>query len=226
LNEEALSVGREIGSRTRQAYVLHSLGTLEADQADASTARKRFEEALALREELGEKVPAAETRMAIAQLSVEAGKAADAEAPIRRAIEVFKAEKVFRLEALAMAHLAELYVDLGRLPEAESTVAAMKALAEKDTNVEDRASFSHAEARVLAAKGRVADAVRLLRSSIGELRKKKSVRDELENRLLLGQIETRSGDAAGSRRLDEVRKDAERQGLVALARRAAAARKT
>ena len=72
------------------AYALAGLGSLDLKAADFKQAHKDYEEALALRNELGEKDTIATTRVAIAELAIEEGHPDAAEGPARETRDEFE----------------------------------------------------------------------------------------------------------------------------------------
>ena len=80
---EAEVIARKIDDKNATAYVLSGMGDVALDRGDLTLARKRYEEALALRNQAGEKQIAAESRVSLAKLAIEEGHASDAETSVR-----------------------------------------------------------------------------------------------------------------------------------------------
>ena len=83
-------IARKIEDKNATAYVLSGMGDVALDRGDLTLARKRYEEALALRSQAGEKQTAAESRVSLAKLAIEEGHASDAEASARASKEQFQ----------------------------------------------------------------------------------------------------------------------------------------
>jgi hypothetical protein len=81
-------------------------------------------------------------------------------------------------------------------------------------------------AQVRASLGKPAAARESLKATLAEAKKYGFIRNELEARLALGEIEMTSGQAvAGLARLEAVEKDAAAKGFGLIARKAAAAKR-
>ena len=97
---------------------------------------------------------------------------------------------------------------------------AMELLA-KSQDLYVRLAVEITSARVGAALGRSAEAVKTLEAALGEAEEKGFVGIHFEIRLALGETEIRSGDAgAGRVRLESVEKDAAERGFGLIARKA------
>ena len=91
------------------------LGEVLLAQGDLRLARKHHEEALAIRNATGEIRTAAESRLALATLSIEEGRPADAERLARQAAQVFEGQEAVDDEALAYAVVARALLARSRV---------------------------------------------------------------------------------------------------------------
>ena len=88
--QQAEVIARKIEDKDATAYVLSGMGDVALDRGDLTLARKRYEEALALRNQAGEKQNAAESRVSLAKLAIEEGHASDAETSVRACKQQFQ----------------------------------------------------------------------------------------------------------------------------------------
>ncbi len=223
--EQSFSVCNEIANKSLSAHALSGEAEVLLAEGDLDGARDKEEKALALRKELGEEGPAIENRLALAVLSIEQGRPADAEASARDAAEEFRKGKQIGSEAEAEAVLSRSLLDQGKLPEAQSSVAHAEALSLGDDDRSTRMQVAIVAARVRAASGHSAEALSKLGTVLAEATRSGFVGEQLEARLALGEIEIKSGKAsAGRARLAVLEKEAVRKDFLLIARKAAAAR--
>jgi tetratricopeptide (TPR) repeat protein len=209
-------------SQARAGGILEAEGNLE-------DARKSFEGAMNGFTDLGAKRNATEEQVEFAGVIVEQGRPSGIEAPLRRAIAEFQAEKNGGDEALARAALARALLALGT---PENFVAAQKevnAAIPVLRGVQDprpRLEVIVVAARAAAALGEAAQAEKTLEGTLAEAEKHQFAPIEFEIRLALGQIEMKSGKAdAGRARLEALSKDATDKGFLLVAQKAQAAEK-
>ena len=189
-----------------------------------SEARRKSEQALKLRNELGDQGDAAGTRIALAELSIEEGHPKEAEAPLRQAISELSALKLIDDEAWAYPILARALLSAGEPGEALKVIDTGSSIVAKSHIRIVHFAFAIAEARVIAATGKPAEAVEKLRATVAEATKYGFVGYEFEGRLALGEIEMKSGNtAAGRARLAALEKEATTKGFLFIARKAQAA---
>jgi serine/threonine protein kinase/tetratricopeptide (TPR) repeat protein/TolB-like protein len=224
--EQSLSVCDEIANKSLSAHALSGEAEVLLSEDDLNGAKDKQEKALALRKELGEEGPAIENRLGLAVLSIEQGHPADAEGPARDAAEGFRKGKQIGSEALANAVLSQSLLDQGKLPEAQASVEHAEALSLGDDDRNARFLVDITAARVRAASGHSAEAMKKLVTVLAEATKTGFVGDQLEARLALGEIEMKSGKtSAGRARLAALEKEAAKKDFLLIARKAAAARK-
>ena len=224
-----MGVCRKIGDDHYRASVLKGLGEVLLARGDLIGAQKKHEEALAITNQLGEKGASAEIRVALAQLAIEGGRPAVAEAPARDAAEEFRQEKATDSEVSAHIVLARSLLAQGKCPAAQEAIDGAKALLNKSENLDTHFSFRITAARVRQASGRPSDrleAAKSLEAVLGEAKKTGFLGQELEAGLALGEIELQSGNIVRARRrLEALEKQAAAQGFGLIVRKAAAARK-
>jgi tetratricopeptide (TPR) repeat protein len=229
--EQALALWRD-NNVPGSASAMAGLGDVQLAQGDVDAARKAQEEALAAREKLGEKESIAESQLALAHVSLEEGRAAEAEPIIRKAAGEFQAENIPDLESVANALLARSFVAQGKLAVAKKAKQRAVALSRKSQEPLIRISVTITAACVESA---VAEQVRSprasptaaakeLRGALREARAFGFLGLELESRLALAEPE--SDSARGKMRNEQLTllaADARARGYGLIARKAAAA---
>lgn len=127
---EKEQLARDSDDLSSRAYALFGLGEVNCESAEPVLALRAHEEALALREKLGEKGNAAESGLAIAQLHLLAGRLPEAARLADAALDEFNAEGRRLDEARASAvrirtHLAAVEIEPARalLARAQAAVA-------------------------------------------------------------------------------------------------------
>ena len=219
--DEALAMRRQMGDKTGIAYTLEDLGEVAALQGDLVTARKSVEQALAIRKDLGEKGNVAHSGLELASLAIEEGHPAEAEVPAHQAVEEFANEHAADAEAEAWTVLARSFRERDQSARAEEAVSRAVALTGTTEDSTVRWLVSIESARVLASRGRPADAKASLAAILAATRKLGFVSYQLEATLGLGEVEMKSGDSlAGRARLAALEKDATARGFLLIARQA------
>jgi hypothetical protein len=149
------------------------------------------------------------------------GKLQDRSEAVRK--EVFRHGKAINDQALASALLARILLLQGR--SAEALAMAERALSvstNADASVRLSVAVTAARIRLGADRKSIAQVVANLKSTIATARKFGYFGTELEARLMLGEIEMKSGAVTRGRvQLRAVKKDASDRGFVVLARKAA-----
>jgi hypothetical protein len=177
-----------------------------------------------MRTEANEKQGAGEAQVSLARLTIAEGRAADAEAVLRKCQEQFRAETEAEDEITANTVLIEALTAQGKLAEASAEVASVSAGLGKNQNRIARVEFAIASVR--AAGGASAgqkdrDALERLSA---EMRAEGLVRLELEARLALGEWDKKAGRATAQTELAALEKAATTKGFTRIAHEAAAAR--
>lgn len=168
LAEESLAVAREIKRRSSEAYALTSLGQIAIAQNNFSEAREHLEKSLEIRRELGEEFAIAESQLYLALLALAENRPADAISLAQPIAEVFAKNQAFSIEAEARATLALAHLRTGGSEAAQAEISQAAKLVKKGENILSRINVRIAEARVLAATNRQAEAKQILREVISE----------------------------------------------------------
>ena len=189
-----------------------------------ASARQRHLEALAIREQLGEKGTAAESQLAVARLLLQEKQFSGAEGLCRSAIEEFRRVERTEDEASARALLSQLLLAQGKSDEARNEINHASFLLKTSQSVRLRYSAMIAAASIGAASGEASQAIRALDKVIADATRAGLVQLQLEARLAAGQIEMASGRIQSGRgRLKVLERDATAKGYGLIARKAATA---
>lgn len=223
--EEALTIVQKSEARTDTASALAWRAELSRQGDRLPEARRDLEEAIKLQQGTGDTGRLAEMRVALARLSIEEAKPADAIAPVREAREVFRKQGRLGDEIDAGTALAEAQLALGKTIDARVEVESADLALKKSLDQMLRVQTEIVAARVRAAEGDGAGAIRDLERTLSDATRFGFVPLQLDARLALGQIEMKTGRAASGRaRLDALERDAKAKGFLLVARRAGAAR--
>jgi len=223
---EALEICRQIGNRSRQASSLVGLGGVLRFEGDTAAARKNEIEAEGIFLEVGDKSSAAQANLHLARLFLDEDKSADAALAARRAAEVFEKTKASVDEASAHLVLSRALLAQGNMVEARESVERVRGVAKETHSRELELSATITAARIRATSGSAADrneAAKRLNTVIGEATTAGFADVALEARLVLGEVEIGSGQAADGRaQLEALEKDAKGKGFGLVARKARA----
>ena len=226
LLQERLELSRKSERKSEMGFSLQLLAMLLVRKSQLSEARAKYEQARSIRAELGETDGAAQNRLGLAEVSLEEGRPADAEAAAREAREVFRRDKEVFLELGAVTLLARALLMEGKLNEATTEVDQAKSLWGKSLMFQQNFGIGILSARILAQGHDPAEAEKRLNLLLDESTRAGLVEQQFEIRLALGEIEMSSGKtAAGRVRLAALIKDARSRGFVLIAHKAAVAAK-
>ena len=206
--DQSLEICRRIDFREACGVTLSSQGDLLRWTGRLDLSKEKYVEALAIRNEMGAQIDAAETQLSMAELGIEAGSTADAENGIRQARETIRKQQLVDDEVWASQEIDQ------------ATVRGAKI-----QNEEIRLKLALAAASVLASSGgpvQQATARRDLETALKDARRYGFEGYQLEARLAVGQMEMKSNRAeAGRTSLLALEKDARQLGFLGIAKRAA-----
>ena len=222
--EDALRLAREAENKSLEATNLTGLGDVLMYRGDLAGARRRHEEALAMRTTMGETKAVGESGLMLVRVALEDGRAPEAESRSRDLAAVFRKANAPEQEATAHGLRAWALVAVGDVPAAQAELGRSPRLVAGVIPPEVRYDYELAEIRVQAAGGDAARAAKSLEALAATAGQAGLKLYDLQARLLLGELELRSGRAvAGRARLRAVETEATARGLGLLARRARAA---
>ncbi len=181
-------------------------------------ARQRHEEALALRDRLGEKGTAAESRLALALLLLDSGDAPRAGELAREAAAELGREGAAEGEALALAVTALAGQSQGDTRQVRESLDRAAGLLQGSQDLRARLAVELRTARLHAP----AEGERRLRIAVDEAARAGLVEIRLEGELALADLEAARGRAADAQaRRATLEKEAKAKGYGWIARRAA-----
>ena len=198
--EQTQAVARETDSKPLLPAALGGMGLVLMQQGKPSEARKAYEQALAIDKEIAYQQESAEISLAMAELDIEEGRAAEGQPMIQDALKVFRAANLNDDEISGHALAARALLAAGKPSDARREIESARSLSARTQNRLVGMGFAIAEAQVLAGSGKAADANKILAEVIANARKKGLIRYELEARLASGEIELKSGVAAEGRK--------------------------
>ncbi len=228
--EQALSLWHD-NNVPGSTSAMTGLGEVQLAMGDLVGARKTLEQALAMRQRLGEKQSIAESRLALARVSLEEGRAVEAESAAREAASEFKAENVPDLEAVAYALLARSLLEQGKSEEAQKAAKSAVSYSTRSQEPMTRISVAITAARVRAAaypqsssgvKG-ASQVIHDLHALANEARKYTFLGLEFEAMLAEAQVKLDSGKTnEGVAQLASLAEEAHVKGFGLIARKALA----
>jgi tetratricopeptide (TPR) repeat protein/tRNA A-37 threonylcarbamoyl transferase component Bud32 len=220
---DALALARAAGDKSWIAYALMGLGSIDTKSAYLAQAHKDYDEALSLRNELGEKDNVSATRVAISELAIEEGHAADTEASVKEGRDGFRRAHRNDDEIASTAVLVRALLAEGKTEGAQRELEAVAPIAAKNQNLAVQFEFALAKGRVEGASRKVAAAKTTLEKGLAKSMKAGYFGYQLEFRLVLEEVEAASGQSAAAHaRLTQLEKDAKERGFDLIARAAAA----
>lgn len=219
--EEAVALCRATGEKTREAHALFWLGEALAARGNLEAAAQAHDQALAIRTRLGERGGMADSRLAIAMLALDQGRAAEAEEGARRAAGEYHAEGDGDGEGNAEAVLARALLARGDLVGARGAIAGASALAAQSAYQSFKISTDIDAARVVAATGDAASARRRLAAARQQAQARGMAGLALEARLAAAEIARRGHEPGAGAELVAIARDARQRGFGLVAERAA-----
>jgi len=219
--EEAMTVQQQIGYRRGRGFSLVGLSEILQAQDRLADARAATLEAIALRKELKDESGIAQSQMQLARIALEQGNALEAESLARGAAEEFDRQKAVDNACSSDAILGQALLVQGKLKEAQTASDAAVARCERGQDRGARFQAAIAGAAVKFKAGGPVGALNMLEKAHAEAARGGYVADELESRLLMGEVEINSGrKASGRSRLETLRKDAQSKNFELITRKA------
>jgi tetratricopeptide (TPR) repeat protein len=222
--EHAIPLQRQHGTKVNLGYTLDGFGDLLVASGDLVGAEQRYNEALAIQDG----TDAASTRTGLAMVLIERGEASQAEASLRTALQEFRSKKDTDDEVLAVTLLVRALIDQRKFPEAQQESSPLTQLAAtcSQRNLRYEALIVSARLRSALDQSAVAEALSSLQKVAQDAKKAGMPGPAIEARLAIGEIELTHGQAARAHsELMAVQKEAEANGYLGIAARAANALK-
>jgi class 3 adenylate cyclase/tetratricopeptide (TPR) repeat protein len=213
--QQALALQQEAGLQSDRPYALRTLGDVFLVRGELAKARTSYEQSLKLSSEQNSPGGIAASRAELAGLSLEEGKANEAQALARQAAEEFAAEKLVDSEADARNTLARALTEEKRLPEARSEIDRGLKLSPQDRVI--RLSLATTDARLKAREGKEPEARKELDANLVEAQKMGLVGPGLQIRLAQAEVASVSNPRAAEPLLRELEDEAHAKGYLFLA---------
>ena len=218
---QATATAREIDDKSALGYVLTGIGDVLTDRGDLKGARKSYQESLALRQQAGQAQFSAETEVALAQVTIEEGHAADAEATLRKCKDQFHREKQADDELTASSALTQALLAQSKGEDASKEIAASQPLAAKNQNRFVRLQFDLYDALAKMSSGSLESARPIIEHVLRDSQAYGFVGIQLEARLAQAELEMKSGHGSvGRANLAALEKAASAKGFGLIARKA------
>jgi serine/threonine protein kinase/tetratricopeptide (TPR) repeat protein len=219
---EALGISKDVVA----GYSLFGLGNILMARGDLTGARKQHEAALALRQnEHGYPKELFDSRVRLAELSLEDGRASDAEAEVRQALTGYAAQSEPDTQIESDVILIRSLLAQSKLVDAQQVVSQDQKLMANSEDRFSRITADIANAQVQSAGGRTADAIKSLDVSAREAKHDGFVALQFEARLALGEALSTAGDSAAARaQFLSLERDAKAKGFLLIAHKARTAR--
>jgi serine/threonine protein kinase/Tfp pilus assembly protein PilF len=218
--EEGISLAEKIGYKDGRAFNLQGEAQVFLAWDRLSQARDRAEQALGLDKEVGDSVQVAQSQMALANIALEQGKPAEAEALLRAAAPQFEQHSMATGASQSAALLARTLLAQSKMEEAQVAASNALALAQRTSDRSTHLMANLAVAEVNARTGKEPAATKALQSILSECLRDGYKEFEFEARLDLGRLELRSSRASGRQRLEKLKEDASREDFRLIARKA------
>jgi tetratricopeptide (TPR) repeat protein len=222
--EEAMTVRQQIGYRRGRGFSLFGPSEILQAQDRLANARATTVEAIALRKELKDESGIAQSQMQLAKIALAQGNALGAESLARGAAEEFARQKAVDNACSSNAILGQALLVQGKLKEAQTAGDAAIARCEHGQDRGARFQAAITGAAIKFRAGGTVEARNMLEKAHAEAARSGYVADEMEIRLLMGEVEIKSGrKASGRSRLNTLQKDAQSKQFALTARKARSA---
>jgi eukaryotic-like serine/threonine-protein kinase len=223
--QQAMTIERQAGEKGYYAVAVVSMGQVLREQAQFDKALNSYRESLSIQEEIGEKGDAAETRLAMAELACDTGRAAEGEQLANTALQEFVQEKQINKEIAAQILLARSLLQQGKRADGQIAMDQTLALSKGNQNVSIRLSLKIGQAHLLFANNDFLVAEKMAREALTEAHALGFLPMELEATLVLDEIQARRANRSVARQqLAMFARTASARGFKRIARNAAANR--
>jgi len=197
------------------------MGDVALDRGDLVLSRKRYEESLDLRNQAGEKQTATESRVSLAKLAVEEGRATDAETSTRACKQQFQQDQQRDGELSASIALMDALLAEGKQGEAQKEMEAAQALGNATQNRFLRLQFELVSGRVVLASDHPDASRALFQRVAGGAHRYGFLGLEFANELALAQLSNKMKHVSqGQIELHALQKSANSRGFGLVARKA------
>ena len=223
LSREHLALARQIGSPSLAAMALRNLGRWNVEDGDLAEARHQLEEAVRDQTAGGEALEATATRLELARVALLQGAPEEASRLAAASADWYGKRGMSGRRARSLALRSRALLAEGRTADAWTSAGQAHAISEQSEDLQLQLEVVTAMAPAGVAAGKAAEAMGHLRWAVTEAGRIGDVAAALEGRLVLGALQSKTGDPiAGRATLDAVRQEAEARGFKGMLRRVAA----
>ena len=198
-------------------------------QDDLNGARKNYQQALALRQQMGNKGGIAENQAALAEISIEEGNLSGAERALGESLAEFQSEKAVMDEIHAETDLSRVLLREGKVAEARKVISDASTLTRAIGDPALKLPVAIMDARIEAAelssraksKPDLSDPRRKLQKVLSAAQRLGYYGIECDARLALAELDLRTATAAARPQLALLAQQAHDRGLNLVSRKAA-----
>jgi serine/threonine protein kinase/tetratricopeptide (TPR) repeat protein len=226
--DAAAPVAQKLGDKVLSGMISSCKGDIFLAGGELAEARKAYEASVGSFQDSGDKRNITGAQVELARLTIEEGQPANAEAPLRQAIEEFAAEKNPTGETIARALLASALLATRLAPAEAEAQKEMNAAIPYVASLQDprpRLALTIAAARVATAiSGDPAQPRKLLDGALADATRDGLVPYQFEARFALAEILMKVGKSGQGRfQLAALEKDATAKGFLLIAKKSHAA---
>ena len=194
----ALTCARRTGNRLGEAWVLNNLGEA-LGRRHMSAAIGYLEDALTIRQDLGDQAGEAQTSNNLANVYNELGRPQEALEPLRRSLSLQRQAGNRYGEGIALHNLGEAYIDLGRFDEALSSLEQARVIFTEMDVPSGEGWVLYNLGRAYQGLGRTVRALDSLREALDIRRSSGDRRNQACTLKFIGEVLMSTGDADDAR---------------------------
>ena len=213
--QESLRIYHEIGERNREALQMSRLAIVFKWQGRLDEAEKLSQQAIEILKSVGETSVRGQVRQNLALIQMEAGRLTEAEESMRLAMEEHGQASDLGSLGLANVNLAEILAAEGKWAESRTALGEAGKLAHWNLMPGEHVTAAIlTQARLYSSDREFSAALREAQRGCDEAQRMDQGSLYMKARLLLGEIELRSGNQkTGRRHLQELEQEAEAKGF-------------
>jgi eukaryotic-like serine/threonine-protein kinase len=219
--QRSLALAQKSGNKHTIVADLFYLGNIAKLEGKLDDARKIFSDSLPLAREAGGSALTALFEEGLAEVADEQNQQVEARRQINELLSSLHEHRDPTNEIGAQSLLARIALEQGDTAAAIRAIAAARSLLRQSQGWEERFLFGIADARVQAAVGRLDQARQSLNTIVAQTTEHGNIRYELEARLALCQVETKTDPGAARAHAKTLEEQARSKGFALIARKAA-----
>ena len=219
--QHSLALAQKSGNKHLIVADVFYLGNIAKLEGKLDDARKTFSDSLPLAREAGGSALIALFEEGLAEVADEQNQQVEARRQINELLSSLHEHRDPTNEIGAESLLARIALEQGDTAAAVRAIAAARSLLRQSQGWEERFLFGIADARVQAAVGRLDQARQSLNTVVAQTSEHGNIRYELEARLALCQVETKTDPIAARAHAKTLEEQARSKGFALIARKAA-----